>query len=238
MNGKVVIVTGAAGGIGAATVDALRRGGAVVIGTDAREGADRVLDVTDARAWSDLVAEHERVDGLVNAAGVTHRARLGHVTLEDWNRMLGVNVTGPLLGMQAVLERMPRGGSIVNVCSLAALTGHYTAAYTASKWALRGLSRTASLELGERGIRVNAVFPGYVETAMTASAPPVFRDASVRAAPLGRTGRPEEVAAAIAFLLSDASSYITGAELAVDGGVAGHGGAKFLSDALRGAERA
>ena len=127
---------------------------------------------------------------------------------------------------------MPRGGSIVNVCSLAALTGHYTAAYTASKWALRGLSRAASLELGDRGIRVNAVFPGYIDTPMTASAPDVFRAASERAASLGRAGRAEEVAAVIAFLLSDAASYITGAEIAVDGGVFGHGGAKALSDAL------
>ena len=146
---------------------------------------------------------------------------------------MAVNAAGPLHGIQAVLPRMPAGGSIVNICSLAALTGHYTAAYTASKWALRGLTRTASLELGPRGIRVNAVFPGYIETPMTASAPPAFLEASVRAASLGRAGAPEEVAAVCAFLLSDAAAYVTGAEIAVDGGVAGHGGAKALSDALR-----
>ena len=231
--GRTVIVTGAASGIGAATVRRLCGAGATVVGVDAQEGADRVLDVTDPDGWAALVDGLERVDGLVNAAGVTHRARVGEVDLPGWNRTLAVNVTGPLLGIQAVLGRMPGGGSIVNVCSLAALTGHYTAAYTASKWALRGLSRTASLELGPRGIRVNAVFPGYVETPMTASAPPAFLDASVAAASLGRPGRPEEVAEVIAFLVSDAASYLTGAEIAVDGGVAGHGGAKALSDALR-----
>ena len=222
----MIVVTGAASGIGAATTERLRRDGRAVLALDLRDG----FDVTDPQAWAQL--ELERVDGLVNAAGVTHRARVGEVDLDGWNRTLAVNVTGPLLGIQAVLPRMSRGGSIVNICSLAALTGHYTAAYTASKWALRGLSRTASLELGPRGIRVNAVFPGYIDTPMTASAPPAFRTASEHAAPLGRAGRPEEVAEVIVFLLSNAAAYVTGAEIAVDGGVFGHGGAKALSDAL------
>ena len=102
---------------------------------------------------------HGVVHGLVNNAGVTHRARLGDVTLEDWNRVLAVNVTGALLGIQGSTPLMPPG-SIVIVGS-AALTAHYTVAYTASKWALRGLSRVASMELGPLGIRVNSIHPGY-----------------------------------------------------------------------------
>ena len=164
--GKVVIVTGAAGGQGAAEVAWLVREGADVVATDLVEDAPsyppgagtvayRRLDVTRPEAWEDIVSEtadrHGSVDGLVNNAGITHRARLGSVTLEDWNRVLGVNVTGALLGIQAVMPSMRRGGSIVNVGSVAGLTAHYTVAYTASKWALRGLSRVASMELGRAG---------------------------------------------------------------------------------------
>ena len=166
------------------------------------------------------------IDGLVNNAGITHRARLGSVTLEDWNRVLAVNVTGALLGIQAVMPVMPRGGSIVNVGSVAALTAHYTVAYTTSKWALRGLSRVASMELGPRGIRVNTIHPGYIETAMTASAPPAFLEASLAVAPLARSGTPDDVAPLVGFLLSDESTYLSGTEIAVDGGQSAHGGAK------------
>jgi 3alpha(or 20beta)-hydroxysteroid dehydrogenase len=229
----VIIVTGAASGIGAATTALLRASGEDVIAADIADSAEQHLDVADPESWARLVAPLEQVDGLVNAAGVTHRARIGDVAPADFERVMAVNAGGPLHGIQAVLPHMPTGGSIVNICSLAALTGHYTAAYTASKWALRGLTRTASLELGPRNIRVNAVFPGYIATPMTASAPRAFLDASVQAASLGRAGSPEEVAAVCAFLLSDAAAYVTGAEIAVDGGVAGHGGAKALSDALR-----
>lgn len=236
-DGKVVLVTGAAGGIGAACVTTLRGDGATVIASDVSDGCDVRLDVTDPAAWPEAVEEATRragrIDGLVNAAGVTHRARVGEVALEDWNRTFAVNATGPLLGIQACLPHIKRGGSIVNICSLAGLTGHFAAAYTTSKWALRGLTRVASLELGERGIRANAVFPGYIDTAMTASAAPAFRAAHVAASPLGRTGHPEDVAEVVAFLISDASAFITGAEIAVDGGISGHGGAKAFSDAVR-----
>jgi 3alpha(or 20beta)-hydroxysteroid dehydrogenase len=248
--GKIVIVTGAAGGQGAAEVAWLVREGAHVVATDVSESGPayptgagtavyRRLDVTSPDEWQavmdDAHARHGAVHGLVNNAGITHRARLDDVTLEDWNRVFAVNVTGALLGTQAVTPVMPRGGSIVNVGSVAALTAHYTVAYTASKWALRGLSRVASLELGPRGIRVNTIHPGYVETPMTASAPPAFKEASLAVASLGRLGTPEDVAPLVGFLLSDESSYLSGAEIAVDGGQSAHGGVKALSDALRAA---
>jgi len=230
---STIIVTGAAGGIGAATVELLRAAGEHVIAADIAADAEQHLDVADPQSWATLVKDIKRVDGLVNAAGVTHRARIGAVPAAEFERVLAVNTGGPLHGMQAVAPLMPRGGSIVNIVSLAGLTGHYTAAYTASKWALRGLSRVASMELGGQGIRVNAVFPGYIETPMTASAPEPFLRASVEAAPLGRAGHPEEVAELCRWLLSDSAAYINGAEISIDGGTAAHAGAKLLSDALR-----
>ncbi len=204
VDGKVVIVTGAAGGQGAAEVAWLVGEGAHVVATDVADDAPlpsgrgsavyRRLDVTSPDGWADIVAatagEHGAVHGLVNNAGIAHRARLDTVTLEDWNRVLAVNLTGALLGIQAVTPVMPSGGSIVNVASVAALTAHYPVAYTASKWALRGLSRVASMELGPRGIRVNSIFPGYIATPMTASAPAAFLEASLAVAPLGRSGHP------------------------------------------------
>ncbi|MFE0328984.1 SDR family NAD(P)-dependent oxidoreductase [Streptomyces sp. NPDC003753] len=236
--GKVVVVTGAARGQGAAEAEALNREGARVIATDATEAPGcRRLDVTSENDWARLAADlretYGQVHGLVNNAGVTWRARIDDVRPEDMARVHAVNVTGPLLGIQHLVPLMRAGASIVNVGSSAALTAHYPVAYTASKWALRGLSRTAAMELGPRGIRVNSIHPGFIETEMTASAAPAFREANLLGTPLGRTGTVDDITPLVTFLLCDDASFITGAEIPVDGGLTAHGGAKPISDALR-----
>lgn len=213
LQGKVVVVTGAARGQGAAEAAALAREGAHVVAADVESTSTcRRLDVSSEKDWAEPAAElsetYGRVHGLVNNAGITWRARLGDVRPEDVARVHAVNVTGPLLGIQHLTPLMPAGSSIVNVGSSAALTAHYPVAYTTSKWALRGLSKTAALELGPRGIRVNTVHPGYIETGMTASAAPAFREANIHETPLGRTGTVDEVAPLVVFLLSDDSSFI------------------------------
>ncbi|MFF4256835.1 SDR family NAD(P)-dependent oxidoreductase [Streptomyces sp. NPDC001663] len=238
--GKVVVVTGAARGQGAAEAAELARAGAQVVATDVRpEGDVRRLDVSSESDWAELAAElkesYGEIHGLVNNAGVIRRERLGEVRPEDFAQVQAVNTTGPLLGIQYLAPLMPPGSSIVNVGSSAALTGYYPVAYTASKWALRGVSKIAAMELGPRGIRVNTVHPGYIETEMTAAASPTFVEATVRETPLGRSGTVEDIVPLVVFLLSDESSFITGAEIPVDGGLTAHGGVKSISDAVRGA---
>ncbi|MGW7051114.1 SDR family NAD(P)-dependent oxidoreductase [Streptomyces sp. NPDC054887] len=236
--GKVVVVTGAGRGQGAAEAAALAREGAHVIATDVSgKGGVRPLDVTRPEDWATLAAElratYGTVHGLVNNAGITWRARWDEVAPDDMARVHAVNVTGPLLGIQHLAPLMPPGGSVVNVGSSAALTAHFPVAYTSSKWALRGLSKTAAMELGPRGVRVNTVHPGFIETEMTASASPSFREANVRETPLGRVGSVEDITPLVVFLLSDESSFITGADIPVDGGLTSHGGVKSVSDTLR-----
>ncbi len=244
LTGNLFVVTGAAAGQGAEEALTLARAGAEVIALDLADDAPalsdtaaiayRRLDVSREADWAALAASlaGRRVRGLVNNAGITQRARIGELDRADWDRVFAVNVTGAMLGIQALLPLMDAGSSIVNIGSVAALTGHYTAAYTASKWALRGLTHACVTELGPRGIRVNLVHPGFIRTPMTASAPTAFAEANTAIIPLGRVGESAEVAGIVAFLLSDAAAFLTGAEIGVDGGQALSGAATLLSRAL------
>jgi 3alpha(or 20beta)-hydroxysteroid dehydrogenase len=248
VEGRVVVVTGAASGQGRAEALLLAGAGARVVATDVVAGtpdALRVggveyltLDVTREDDWAALAAWlRDRLGGrplrgLVNNAGITHRAGIQATELADWDRVLAVNLTGAMLGMRALAPLMGDGSSIVNIGSSAGLTAHYTAAYTASKWGLRGLSHVAATEYGSRGIRVNVVHPGFIETEMTARAPAAMRQAQLALTPAERFGTADEVATVVAFLLSDAAAYLTGAEIPVDGGFTSSAGAKYMADRI------
>ncbi|MEU9373993.1 glucose 1-dehydrogenase [Streptomyces sp. NPDC048255] len=235
LDGKVVVITGAGRGQGAAGARLCARAGARVVVTDVREDEGRAVaaelgdhglyvrhDVADPEGWTEVVARavgaFGTISALVNNAALWRTAHVERQTYEEFQTLLRVNLLGPFLGIQAVAPvlRAGGGGSVVNISSTAGLVGipgH--AAYGSTKFALRGLTRSAALDLAGDGIRVNSVHPGAIDTPMVAEAV-AGRDWSQ--VPLGRMGRAEEVAELVLFLCSDASSYVTGAEFAVDGG--------------------
>ncbi|MEZ7236350.1 SDR family oxidoreductase [Rhodococcus sp. GXMU-t2271] len=249
LEGRVIVVTGGARGQGLEEAELMAAQGATVVVTDLLEPERdlpsgvtyRHMDVTSPTDWSQLAAELEKsygsIFGLVNNAGIVgargKAGRLEHISLEDWNKLLAVNTTGPLLAIQALAPLMSSGeGSIVNISSIAGVGAHLAAGYGVSKWALRGLSRIASMELGPRGIRVNSVLPGYIHTPMQNNTPQHFIDAHLSLIPLGRVGAPADVAPVVAFLMSDAASWISGVDIPVDGGAVGHVGLRIISDAM------
>lgn len=245
---KTVVLTGGAGGLGWCVAQALADQGALVVVTDVvepeydlpRGAVFHLLDVTSPHDWNELAGilrdRHGAVHGLVNNAGILRSrgpaGRLQNLSLEDWNTLLAVNTTGPLLGIQSIAPLMTEGGSIVNVSSVAGVGAHLAAGYGVSKWALRGLSRIASMELGSEGIRVNSVLPGYVETPMQTETPEPFIDAWTSITPMNRVATPDDIAPLVVFLLSDESAWITGTDLPVDGGAMGHVGLKVIADAM------
>ncbi|MFG2876670.1 SDR family NAD(P)-dependent oxidoreductase [Streptomyces sp. NPDC048337] len=236
LDGKVVVITGAGRGQGAAEARLCAAAGARVVVTDVRQEEGRAVaaslgdqglyvrhDVADAASWTGVVeaavAAFGTVSALVNNAALWRTAHVEEQTLEGFEALLRVNLLGPFLGIRAVAPvlRAGGGGSVVNISSTAGLVGipgH--AAYGSTKFGLRGLTRSAALDLARDRIRVNSVHPGAIDTPMVAEAV-AGRDWSH--VPLGRMGRPEEVGELVLFLCSDASSYVTGTEFTVDGGM-------------------
>lgn len=237
LDGKVAIVTGGASGIGEGMVDLFQQEGATVIAADINEEAlNRVsekenvhglkLNVSSDEEWSTF-AEHVKkqfgkIDVLVNNAGISSEKPYKEIDMDDWQKMMAINSFGPFAGMKHVAPIMAeqKSGSIINISSYTAQIGQGFNHYSASKGAVRAISKAAATTFGRSGVRVNALFPGIIETPMTQSLSTSkdLLNQLIQATPLQRLGKPADIANAALFLASDDSSYITGAEIIIDGG--------------------
>lgn len=235
LDGRLIVVTGAAGGIGAQTARQAAQEGARVIVSDIQRGLGEKLagelpnarffahDVADEDEWNelgDLCQSEGGVHGLVNNAGIYDPRLIEDTDAVFFERNMRINQLGPFLGIRFVQKAASTdGASIVNLSSLAGLRGTKGIAYTATKWAVRGMTRTAALELAPRKIRVNSIHPAFIDTPMLSVMSREHFEMRQKSIPLGRAGTAEDVANLIVFLLSDDSSYITGSETAIDGGL-------------------
>lgn len=238
---KIVLVTGAGSGMGESTALMAAREGAIVVATDINEEAVRAVvkqilleggqayalrhDVSSRESWQNvtdmIMREFNQLDVLVNNAGIALSTPFLEQDETDWSRIFNINVNSVLLGMQQAIHLMQEtGGSIVNIASISAISGMAGAGgYTASKGAIDAVTRAAAVDYGKYNIRVNAVYPGYIETKMSAPSMTAYKDYFEQVIPLGHVGQAEEVAHAVLFLATDEASHISGIGLPVDGGV-------------------
>jgi 3alpha(or 20beta)-hydroxysteroid dehydrogenase len=234
VDGKVALISGGARGMGASHARLLANEGAKVVVGDILDDEGKALadelgdaaryvhlDVTEPDLWkaavSTAVEDFGNLNVLVNNAGIVHLSPLQKIDRAKWQQVLDVNLTGTMLGMQAAVDPMiaAGGGSIINVSSIEGLRGApWVHSYVASKWAVRGLSKSAALELAPHKIRVNSIHPGFIHTPMTKHLPD-----DLVTIPLGRPGDPMEVSTFVLFLASDESAYSTGTEFVMDGGL-------------------
>jgi NAD(P)-dependent dehydrogenase (short-subunit alcohol dehydrogenase family) len=243
LHGRVALVTGAASGIGAATAKRLAGEGAAVLVTDIQDVAGRQvaqdivgtggrasylhLDVSSQPEWEAAVAaalqEFGRLDVLVNNAGMGDLAAIEDTSLADWNRTIGIDQTGVFLGMKTAAQALAESGhgSVINISSIFGTSGGFgtSPAYHAAKGAVRTLTKNIALHWAGKSVRVNSIHPGFIDTPILdqARGTPI-EQAMLDVTPLGRLGRPEEVAAGVAYLASDDASFVTGLELYIDGG--------------------
>jgi len=236
INNKIALITGGARGIGAATAKLFLEAGAIVIITDSDEQLGAKIaselgercyflphDVSNELSWtavvSEIIQKFNRIDILVNNAGIFRVSGILDTSLSDWELLVAVNQTGTFLGIKSVVPFMKnhRFGSIINLSSIAGISGNSRApAYATTKWAVRGLTKSAALEFAEYGIRVNSVHPGLIKTRMMDEIDQSSEELDARV-PIGRQGNPKEVAKMILFLASDDASHCSGHEFVVDG---------------------
>ena len=244
LENKVALISGGARGMGAAEAKLFAAEGAKVVIGDVLDEEGRQteaainevggeclfvhLDVTDEGSWQQAVAEtvsrFGKLDILVNNAGIFRSHKVEDTTAEEWNLVMDINAKGVFLGTKAAIPELRKagGGSIVNISSGAGLVGGESSAYSASKGAVRLLTKSTAIQYASEGIRCNSVHPGVIETPMTIPtmlSTPEGREMRVARYPLGRIGQPEDVAYGVLFLASDESSFMTGSELVIDGGL-------------------